>query len=290
MKPTEWEDPFANDLLARRLARIQDPPVSTELMARVLSRQPIRRRRRVQPRHIAPAVVGLAALVTALAASPVGAATSRGVIQRFGIMTGAPQTLHHPGPNDCAIYEGAPNTTKKTFTRNGVTITEWTRPDPASCKGGGTLRMWTYKEPVFDLQRAQGLVSFRIRTAGWLPGGLQLEGIGMDPKPPDFSTYGDRATVIYRPPGTTSGPNLVIEEQPGTPNGGSGVPSSSVKRLSVNGHPAVYVHGNYERAVWNPNADVSELSWQADGITFDIRAAGLHLSKSDLLRVAESMQ
>ena len=295
MKNTELDESLENDPLALRLARIEDPPVSEELMARVLSGKRTLGRRRVQRRHVAVAVVALAALAAGLLASPVGAA-GRGLLQNFGIMPGAPDTLHHPGPNDCAIYEGAPNTTKTTFTRNGVTITELTRPAPKGCKGGATLRSWGYKEPIFDLQHAQSLVSFHIRTAAWLPAGLKLRGVGMDPKPPDFSTYSDRAMVIYRPPGTSSGPNLTIEEQPGSPNGGSGVPSSAVRDVRVNDHPALYRHGNYDqpdpqgRAVWNPNGDVSELSWHAGGITFDITAYHLHLSRSDLIRVAESVQ
>lgn len=295
MKKTELDKSLENDPLALRLSRIEDPPVSQELIDRVLSGKRPLRRRRVRRRHVAVAAVALAALTAGLVATPIGAA-GRGLLQNFGIMPGAPQILQHPGPNDCAIYAGAPNTTTRTFTKNGVTITEWSRPAPKGCKGyGGTLRSWSFKPPIYDVPRAQSLVSFPIRTPSTLPPGLQLVGVSVLPKPPDFSTYEDQARVIYRPPGDSSGPNLTVVEQPGTPNGGSGVPSSSVKRITVNGHPAVYTHGTYDQpdpqgpAVWNPNGDVSELAWQADGITFDITAYHLHLSRPDLIKVAESV-
>lgn len=295
MKQIELDESLENDPLALRLSRIQGPPVPEGLMASVLSGRPAPRRRRVRRSHLLAAVAVVAALLTVVAASPLGVSARVGFLQRFGITAGTPQTLPHPGPNDCAIYKGAPNMTKTTFTRNGVTITEWTRPAPKGC-GGGTLRMDTYQPPMFDLQHAQAVVSFPIRTPASLPAGLQLEGVSMDPKPPEFSTFADQATLIYRPRGKASGPNLSIKEQPGTPNGGTGAPSSSVKEVSVSGHPAVYVHGNYDQpdpngpATWNPNGDVSELAWQANGVTFDVTASGLHLSKTDLVRVAESVQ
>jgi hypothetical protein len=297
MKTSEWEEPSTSDPLVARLSRIEDPPVSKELLARVLSGTPSKRSR-IRRAHLLVAIGLVAAVATGLAATPAGAAVRGAVQQRFAIMSGTPQTLRHPGPNDCTIYVGAPNTTSRTFTTNGVTVTEWSRPAPKSCKGspGFILHSWDFQQPVFDLQRAQGLVSFRIRTATWLPAGLQLEGVGMDPNPPDFNTYSDHASVMYRRPGSSNGPNLSIGEQPGTPNGGSGVPSSSTRTVRVNGHPAVYVHGSYESkdpngsAVWNPNGDISELSWQADGITYDLIAYHLGLSRAEVIRIAESVQ
>lgn len=37
-------------------------------------------------------------------------------------------------------------------------------------------------------------------------------------------------------------------------------------------------------------APPSRLVWQVDRITFDIKAASLHLSRSDLIRVAEAVE
>ena len=151
--------------------------------------------------------------------------------------------------------------------------------------------------PLLDLQHAQGLLSFRIRTASWVPSGLRFVGVSMSPISPDFSRYEDRASVIYRPDGASgqTGPGVRIDERPGTSVGGSSVPSSAVRNVRVNGRPAVYVHGSYESApggpgIWNPKADDEELSWQADGITYNLTASGLGLTQSDMIRIASSIR
>jgi hypothetical protein len=293
MNITEWEESLASNALALRLARIEHPPASAELMDKVLSGAHPIRTRRIRGRHVLLAAAGVVVALSTAAATPAGPIIGQAVQQRFGIMVGAPETLQRPGPNDCAIYKNpsgtSPNTTVTTFTKNGVTFTKWTR----RCKNGQTIWSVGYQEPVLGLQQAQGLVSFRIRTASWVPAGLQLAGVGMDPKPPDFSSYADHASVRYQASGHPAG--FTIDEQLGTPFGGSGVPSSAPHTVRVNGHPAVYVHGNYESSgtsdpKWNPNADVEELSWQADGLTYDIRASGLHLSERDMIRIADSIR
>ena len=292
MNVTDWEESLARDPLAVRLARIEHPPASAELTARVLSGAHAIRVRRIRGKHVLLAAAGLVVALSTVAATPAGTIIGQAVGQRFAIMVGAPETLHRPGPNDCAIYKNpsgtSPNTTVTTFTKNGVTFTKRTR----KCKDGQTISSVGYTEPVLGLQQAQGLVTFRIRTASWVPSGLQLAGVGMDPKPPDYSSYGNHASVRYQAPHHSGG--LTIYEQPGTPFGGSGVPSSAPHTVRVNGRPAVYVHGNYESSgtsdpTWNPNADVEELSWQADGITYDLSAYHLHLSERDLVRIADSI-
>ena len=290
MNVTEWEESLESNRLAVRLARIEHPPAPAELMDRVLSGAHLIGTRRIRGRHVLLAAAGVVVALSTVAATPAGPIIGQAVQQRFGIMVGAPETLHRPGPDDCAIYTNpsgtSPNTTVTTFTRNGVSFTKWTR----KCKSGQTIWSVGYTEPVLDLQQAQGHVSFRIRTASWVPSGLHLAGVGMDPKPPDYSSYGDHASVRY----TGHGGGLTIDEQPGTPFGGSGVPSSAPHTVRVNGRPAVFVHGNYESSgtadpKWNPNADVEELSWQADGLTYDIRASDLHLSERDMIRIADSV-
>lgn len=104
----------------------------------------------------------------------------------------------------------------------------------------------------------------------------------MYPKPPDFSRYDDRVAVIYRPAGISGRAfiaNVRIDERPGFPVGGPAVPGSAAHPVRVNGHPAVDVHGTYEAepggpARWNPDADVAELSWRADGRTYLLSASG----------------
>lgn len=294
MTVNELDEPWATDPLALRLSRIQDPPVSKELLARVLSGAPaLRRRTRIRRIHVLIGLAGVAVLAGVLAATPAGAMVGRAVLphqlqQRFGIMVGAPQTIQHPGPSSCAVYPGAPNTTTTTFTKNGVTVTQSTR----TCKDGRTITSARYEPPVLDLDHAQGLVSFRIRTASWIPPGLQSAGVRMYPSP-DFASYDDKAAVLYQAVGASGG-SLTIDEQPGLPAGGTAVPSSAALPVLVNGHLAFYVHGSYGSkaggpARWDPNTDVVELSWQADGLTFHMTAAGLRLSQSDAIRIAESV-
>ena len=300
MTMNELTEPWDADPLAVRLSRIQDPPVSTNLLARVLSQTPVRNQRVThRPPAALIAVAGLVALlVVLLAATPAGAFVGRAVLppglqQLFGLVSGAPQKLNRPGPNDCAIYPGSPNTTITTTVKNGVAITHETR----TCSNGQTVSSDGFRMPEMSPQAAQQLVSFRIQTAAWLPSDLQLAAVGMLPKAPDFTTYENQAVVKYRPRGASSTATtgvLSIDERPGVPMNGPAVPSSAAQTVQINGQPAVYVQGSYESnpgqsPTWNPNADVEELSWQADGLTFLLTADGLGLSRSDLIRIAESI-
>lgn len=290
--------PWEADPLAVRLSRIPDPRVSDDLLASVLSRTQVRSRRAMR-RWTAGimAIACLAALIVLLAATPAGAFVGRAVLpaglqQRFGLVAGAPEKLSRPGPNDCAIFPGSPNTTSTTTVKNGINVTQSTR----TCSDGRTITSYLFQMPDVDLQRAQRLITFPIRTPAWLPNGLQPARVGLIPKAPDFTTYEDQVAVIYRPAGAPNGAkNLTIHEQPGSPVGGSAVPSSAPRAVWVNGQPAVYARGSYEStpggsATWTPNADVEELSWQLDGVTFEMTASGLGLSQSDLVRIAESIQ
>lgn len=299
MTTRDWEASLANDPLSVRLSRIETPPASPELMAKVLSRTHALKARRLRARHALILFVGLAAGLSTIAFTPAGAFVGRAVLppgmqQRFGILTGAPETIPHPGPNDCAVYAGAPNTTTATFTRHGVTGTEMTR----KCKNGQTITSWGYRPPILDLTQAQGLVDFRIRIATWVPDSLQLVGIRMYPKPPDFSDYDQRAAVVYKQADSSSGAStasVTIDEKPGSPVGGPAVPASAAHTVHINGLPAVYVHGSYENkpggpGQWNANADTAELSWQADGITYHLTATGPGLSESDLVQIAASIR
>ncbi len=290
--------PWEADPLADRLSRIQDPRVSDQLLARVLARTPVRSRRAMRRwTAVTVAIACLGVLMVVLAATPAGAFVGRAVLplglqQRFGLVAGAPEKLKRPGPNDCAIFPGSPNTTSTTTVRNGIEVTQSTR----ICSDGRTITSYALHMPDTDLQGAQKLVSFSIRTPAWLPSGLQSARVGMIPKAPDFTTYEDQVAIIYRPVGALNGAkNLTIHEQPGSPVGGSAVPSSATRAVRVNGQPGVYARGTYEStpgasATWAPNADVEELSWQLDGLTFEMTASGLGLSLSDLLRIAESIQ
>jgi hypothetical protein len=237
---------------------------------------------------------GITLALSTIAATPVGRTIGSALGQRFGFMVVA-NTSDTNQPNSCEfrVVSGkplTPNTTITTFTRNGVTITEITR----KCKNGTSITGWGVPVSSFDLQQAQSRVTFRIRSASWLPPGMKLKSVGMTLKPPDFSRYGDNVMVEYGTVGNRPGPGLRISEEPGTPFGGSAVPSSAAHAVRVNGHPAVYARGNWVSNAtltarrWDPTKDQEELSWQADGITYDM--LGSHLSKAEMIRIAESVR
>jgi hypothetical protein len=299
MNVTEWEESLARDPLALRLSHIDHPPASQALRARVLSGARALRARRIRGGHVLLAAAGVIIALSAVAATPAGSAARSALGQRFGVMVVGPAASQKPEANDCVIYKGpsgiSPNTTVTTFTRNGMTFTKMTR----KCRKGGSITSVGFSPPLLDLQQAQGLISFRIRTATWAPAGMQLRGVYVYPKSPDFTNYNpDDASVTYGHLGTSSGPVVSIDEQRGTPFGGSAVPSSAARTVRVNGRPAVYAHGNWIPSSipgapptrWNPNVDREELSWQADGMTFDISAEGLHLSERDMIRIADSIR
>jgi hypothetical protein len=296
MNVTDWEGSLTRDPLARRLSRIEHQPAPPELLARVLSGAHGLRTRRIRGRHVLLLAAGLVVALSTVAATPAGPAIESALGQRFAFMV-VPDKPDQGTRSSCEILVQngivkSPNTTVTTFTRNGVTFTQYTR----RCKKGGVITSVGFRPPLLDLQQAQGLVSFRIRTASWVPAGMQLRGVYVYPKSPDYAAYNpDDASVTYGHVGSSSGPVVTIDERRGAPFGGSAVPSSAASTVRVNGRPAVYAHGNWEPSstgspkVWNPKQDVGELSWQADGITYDMIAAGLHLSEADMIRIADSV-
>lgn len=137
--------------------------------------------------------------------------------------------------------------------------------------------------PNLSLADAQAKVSFTIHTPRWLPDGVSFQGALVESH--DSGVY-----LAYRRAG---GGGLGLAIHQGTGVGGPAVPSA--ERVQVGGSPAYYVHGSYESsgpgtaATWNPAADDGELTWQRNGITYDLTAGGLHLSRTDLVRIAESI-
>jgi hypothetical protein len=279
VKTEDWHEPFADDPVAVRLSRIQDPPVSTELMARVLAETPASKTRRIRRRHVLVALAALVVLGTVTAATPVGATVGRAILpkgmqQWFGIVSGAPPVITRP-PNACS-----PSFPPISQISPGTTV--W-----RSCPHGGAFGI--SRPLVVSVADAQRQVGFPIRAPAWLPPGLTVAGVEVD--------SGHSISVVCRKPGddpTLPGLGVYISEHPGGQVGGSAVPSSGVQHVTVGGRPAVYVHGDYEGPPgvgrWTPNADAEELSWARDGVTYDLLTGGLHLSRGDLIRIAESMR
>lgn len=76
----------------------------------------------------------------------------------------------------------------------------------------------------------------------------------------------------------------------GEPAGGYVIPSSAAQNVTVHGHPAVYAHGSWnETREWHSDVDSAILSWE-DGFTYVLHYSGLGLSRTDMIRIAESLQ
>lgn len=141
--------------------------------------------------------------------------------------------------------------------------------------------------PDLSIAAAQAKVAFHIATPAVLPAGLQYRGaLTTDPH--------DAYLSWVRSDGRPGALGLEIKDGAALP-GGSAVPSGTVQPVTVGGSPGYVVRGDYEgngpgtAAHWNPNADDYELTWARGGLTFDLTAGDLHLSVSDLLRIAESV-
>lgn len=253
----------SDDVLAARLARLDVGPVPQRLLgdalAEVRTNQGHRRRRRVL---VGVGIVALAAGI--LAGSPAGATFARAVLppwmqQRFGFVVGAPPVLTPPcTPNPAGV--------------------------PAANRG-------LIIRPNLSLAEAQQYVAFPIPTPQWLPPSVSFQG-ALAGYPP-----GSDPNQVYLFYGShTAGGGVGLNVNRGAPPGGSAVPSSSAQAARVDGHPAYFVHGSYEDsgpctpAHWNPNADDEELTWYADGYTYNLTVGRLHLEEKDVIRIAESVR
>jgi RNA polymerase sigma factor (sigma-70 family) len=98
------------------------------------------------------------------------------------------------------------------------------------------------------------------------------------------------AIVRCMRPSSATG-DIAIQETTRHSRGGYAFPAAGAEDVTVNGHPATYVHGSYDGdGQWDSNVDVSTMSWDADGITYVLSSEGLGLGRADLLRVANSIR
>lgn len=81
----------------------------------------------------------------------------------------------------------------------------------------------------------------------------------------------------------------------GQHEGGSAVPSGTLIPVTVAGESGYLVRGSYQDngpgtpATWNPNADVQELTWSRNGLSFDLTCENLGLSNHAAIALAESL-
>jgi hypothetical protein len=151
---------------------------------------------------------------------------------------------------------------------------------PTPGAGGGGYQCY----PDLSLADVQRRAGFAVPTPSSLPAGVAYRG-------------GTAATPhsVYLSYGGGSG-GLGLEVRDDAPIGGSAVPSGSAQRATVAGGTGWFVRGSYgdngpgTTAHWNPDADDLELTWQRNGLTFDLTAGGLHLSRDQLIAIAESVR
>lgn len=242
-----------SDPLALRLRSLALPEPSDSLrraIAHPASPSPTARRVRRGP------VLALGAGVVAISVAvvtPIGATLARGVLPE-----GLQQRL--------GLVEGSPQTLQL--------------PD-ASHRHPGVLAT-----PNLTLAQAQAGVDFRIPAPTWLPHGVAFGGALVD----------SPTSVVLHYAGPAKGSGMGVEITEGSPTGGSAVPSGSLQAVSVNGAPAFFAHGSYvdngagTSPRWDPQADAQMVTWTAGGFTYTVSASGLHLSKNDVLRFAESLR
>lgn len=275
MNVTELEAMLDRDPLGLWLARIDVPPMSSGLPARVLAE---RRARRLWRPVLMRGLIVISAVVLAvamLAATPAGATVGRAILprgmqQRFGLVEGAPERL--TPPPGAKAGTGPP--------MSPVPCSQIARYRPAGPNQGVPCY------PDLSVAEAQRRAAFTIPTPRRLPQGLNYRGALVESPTTVYLSYQTSAAH--------GGLGLRIHK--GTQTGGSAVPRAGVQTAAVDGSPAVYVHGSYEdsgpgtAATWNPNADADELTWEHGGLTFDLTAGSLHLSKQDMIAIAESVQ
>lgn len=220
-------------------------------------------RRYVGRRRALAGLAAVAVVIAVLSATPVGAVLARAVLpswlqQRFGLVVGAPAVVTPPcRPNSSGIPSA----------NRGVIVT-----------------------PNLSLSEAQRLVGFPIPTPGWLPPLVTFQGaLAGEPQGSDRS----QVYLYYASQKGDGGVGFSVKM--GTPTGGSAVPAASAVRVHVNGQPGYFVHGSYvdsgpcTPARWNPSADDEELTWGANGYTYDLTVGKLNLSTSAVIRIADSV-
>lgn len=272
---TESDEVLDSDPLAVRLAAADVGRPSQQLRVSVTQMRPLSdpavRHRRLSSRT-SRATMAVLAAISVLVVTPAGAALGRAILpdglqQRLGLVVGAPAHLAPGGGQQAPNASGA--------------TTGQVPPGTSMIGGGGVI-----VRPSLAVAEAQRLVDFPIPQPRELPSGLIFHGAWVDATHSVFLDYADSNTER----------SIGLEVRRGAAIGGSAVPAGSVRQVAVADGPAYYVHGSYEDAgpgtvaIWNASTDDVELTWQRDGFTYNLTAAGLHFSSSEAIQVAQSVR
>lgn len=259
------------DPLAARLAAVDVGRPSPRLRSSIDEMRP-RVGRATHRRRLMRGVAALVGAVAVLAVTPAGSALGRAILpdglqQRLGLVVGAPTHLQ-PGGGGASTPGGA----------TGSPLP----PGTTLIAGGGGMVL----APSLTLAEAQRLVDFPLPQPRDLPDGVVFRGAAVDSTQSALLHYADSTNLRH----------VGLQVRRGTAVGGSAVPAGSVQQVAVDGVLAYYVHGSYEDAgpgtvaSWNAAADDVELTWQRGGFTYNLTAAGLHLSSSAAVQIAQSVR
>jgi hypothetical protein len=144
--------------------------------------------------------------------------------------------------------------------------------------------------PMYSLEEAQKRVPYPIPQPSWIPAGFRLRGV--------FVGHDDVVTVSYVSDDWQVKVNsgaFGFSVHPGTePSlGGTAIPSTAIRHVTVNGAPAIYAQGAWEHQpdgmTWHGDADAVRVAWAADGFTYDLSGSKTDLGRDGLIRIAESI-
>jgi hypothetical protein len=201
--------------------------------------------------------------------------------------------------------------------RFGLVLVEQISVPPALSEpsaGSGAHVDQTVITPL-DFEAVQSRVPFAIPVPELLPEVLELWATHMSEYPapesagadgaqtesePQFVvllTYKPDRDMVYDPSAALT---LIVTNRTGL-KGGYAVPAGAEESVEVNGQPAVYARGSWQRPdvneqpdpanmVWNEEADAAMLSWEAGGFTFTLQAYQLGLSREATIQIAESVK
>lgn len=139
---------------------------------------------------------------------------------------------------------------------------------------------------------AQAQVPFPIRLPTRLPPGLIPRGVIVVPPALSGSSMAapSQVDVGY---GAADRPaaGLHIQETLGSVDGGYAIDAPQAQPIIVDGHPAVYAPGAWQKdGGWDEHLDSAILSWAADGMTYVLQYSGLGLSRAELVAIAASLR
>lgn len=258
---------MTTDPLEARLTALAWPPAPPDLAGRAVAGA-ARRKRQVRLGQLA--TLAAAAFCVALVVwTPVGSEAASvlppGMRQWFGVVTGAPSTLTPPAG---AHRSSLPP--KSEWPSCSSTPRNYAGP----CKADLTLAQVQARMP-FTVQLPAGLPA----TAQYTGGIASVHGSAAE------------AQLMY-----TDGNGHIQFSISSGAAGGTAAPSSAVTQVDVGSYPGVYAKGDYEEpggpgtaATWTPSADVEEVSWSQNGLTYDIIFSGLGLTQAQVLAIAATV-